>query len=50
MKLKIVGNGPLIITAPHTLYLKRLNNRWSPYCSLATWYLWRSLDPIPISY
>ena len=31
-------------------YLKRLNNRWSPYCSLATWYLWRSLDPIPISY
>ena len=32
------------------LYVKRLNNRWSPYCSLATWYLWRSLDPIPISY
>ena len=31
-------------------YLKRLNNRWSPYCSLATWYLWRSLDPISISY
>ena len=31
-------------------YLKKLNNRWSPYCSLATWYLWRSLDPIPISY
>ena len=31
-------------------YLKRLKIRWSPYCSLATWYLWRSLDPIPISY
>ena len=31
-------------------YLKRLNKRWSPYCSLATWYLWRSLDPIPINY
>ena len=31
-------------------YLKKLNHRWTPYCSLATWYLWRSLDPIPISY
>ena len=31
-------------------YLKRLKIRWSPYCSLATWYLWRSLDPMPVSY
>ena len=31
-------------------YLKRLKKRWSPYCSLATWYLWRSLDPMPVSY
>jgi DNA-3-methyladenine glycosylase II len=20
---------------------------WSPYCSVATWYIWRSLDPLP---
>lgn len=20
---------------------------WAPYCSVATWYIWRSLDPIP---
>ena len=20
---------------------------WSPYCSVATWYIWRSLDPMP---
>lgn len=20
---------------------------WSPYCSVATWYIWRSLDPVP---
>ena len=20
---------------------------WAPYCSVATWYLWRSLDPLP---
>jgi len=29
-------------------YLKRLKKRWSPYSSIATWYLWRSLDPAPI--
>ena len=20
---------------------------WAPYCSVATWYIWRSLDPVP---
>ena len=24
--------------------------RWQPYRSVATWYLWRSLDPIPVEY
>jgi DNA-3-methyladenine glycosylase II len=23
---------------------------WTPYCSVATWYLWRSLDPLPVVY
>jgi DNA-3-methyladenine glycosylase II len=23
---------------------------WSPYCSVATWYIWRSLDPVPVEY
>ena len=23
---------------------------WTPYCSVATWYIWRSLDPVPVSY
>mgnify|MGYP001232763750 FL=1 len=31
-------------------YLNLLYNKWTPYNTLATWYLWRSLDPIPISY
>jgi len=31
-------------------YLKNLQKKWSPYNSMATWYLWRSLDPIPVSY
>ena len=30
--------------------LKLLYKKWSPYSSQATWYLWRSLDPIPVSY
>ena len=21
---------------------------WAPYCSVATWYIWRSLDPVPV--
>ena len=31
-------------------FLLTLFKRWSPYSSMATWYLWRSLDPIPVSY
>ena len=23
---------------------------WVPYCSVATWYIWRSLDPVPADY
>ena len=31
-------------------YLSKLKKRWSPYNSIATWYLWRSLDPIAVNY
>ena len=24
--------------------------RWEPWATVATWYLWRSLDPIPVKY
>lgn len=27
-----------------------LGRLWSPWRSVATWYLWRSLDPIPVEY
>ena len=30
--------------------LQKLYNKWTPYNTIATWYLWRSLDPLPISY
>ena len=23
---------------------------WAPFCSVATWYIWRSLDPLPVDY
>ncbi|MDO9479065.1 MAG: DNA-3-methyladenine glycosylase 2 family protein [Hydrogenophaga sp.] len=23
---------------------------WAPFCSVATWYIWRSLDPAPVAY
>lgn len=30
--------------------LKSFRNQFSPWSSVATWYLWRSLDPIPVAY
>lgn len=30
--------------------LKAHGERWRPWRSVATWYLWRSLDPIPVDY
>ena len=35
---------------PPEKYVNLLNKRFSPYCSVATWYLWRSIDPEPIQY
>ena len=30
--------------------LEAYRQKWSPWCTVATWYLWRSLDPIPVNY
>jgi DNA-3-methyladenine glycosylase II len=30
--------------------MRRIAAAWSPWRSVATWYLWRSLDPIPVEY
>jgi DNA-3-methyladenine glycosylase II len=35
---------------PPESFVKLLNKRFTPYCSVATWYLWRSIDPEPIQY
>ncbi len=29
---------------------REVSEAWSPYRTVATWYLWRSLDPVPVDY
>jgi DNA-3-methyladenine glycosylase II len=29
---------------------REVANAWSPYATVATWYIWRSLDPVPVAY
>ena len=35
---------------PPINYVNKLSKKFSPYCSVATWYLWRSIDNEPIQY
>ena len=35
---------------PPMKFVNLLKKRFSPFCSVATWYLWRSIDPEPIQY
>ena len=35
---------------PPELFVANLYKKFSPYCSVATWYLWRSIDDEPIQY
>ena len=30
--------------------LARFKDKWNPWSSIATWYMWRSLDPVPVEY
>jgi DNA-3-methyladenine glycosylase II len=30
--------------------IRELAEIWSPYRSVATWYLWRTMDPVPVEY
>jgi DNA-3-methyladenine glycosylase II len=45
MRLHYNGGRPL---GPRKL--AALNRLWQPWRSVATWYLWRSLDPVPVEY
>ena len=35
---------------PPKVFLDKLYKKFTPYCSVATWYLWRSIDDEPIQY
>ena len=35
---------------PPNSFVKKLQKKFTPYCSVATWYLWRSIDDDPIQY
>ena len=35
---------------PPKKFVSDLQKKYSPYCSVATWYLWRSIDNEPIQY
>ena len=30
--------------------MRKIAEQWRPWRSVATWYLWRSLDPVPVEY
>ncbi len=29
---------------------EKIAEKWAPYRTVATWYLWRALDPVPVAY
>jgi len=48
--LRAISNNYKKKYLPPKNFLNKLNKRFSPYCSVATWYLWRSIDNEPIQY
>ena len=47
---KAIGFHYLDGTRPTVEAMRQLGSGWKPYRSVATWYLWRSLDPLPVEY
>ncbi len=48
--LRAISNNYKKKYLPPISYVNYLKKRFSPYCSVATWYLWRSIDDQPIQY
>ena len=48
--LRAISNNYKKNYLPPMSYVSRLKKRFSPYCSVATWYLWRSIDDEPVQY
>ena len=48
--LRAISNNYKKKYLPPKNFVEKLNKKFSPYCSVATWYLWRSIDDEPIQY
>ena len=48
--LRAISNNYKKEYLPPQNFINKLNKKFSPYCSVATWYLWRSIDNEPIQY
>jgi|TARA_B110001452_G_scaffold143684_1_gene119486 DNA-3-methyladenine glycosylase II len=48
--LRAVSNNYKKKYFPPKSFLEKLHKKFTPYCSVATWYLWRSIDSEPIQY
>jgi len=48
--LRAMGIHWLQGVTPTRAQARDLAQRWSPWRTAATWYLWRSLDPVPVEY
>ncbi len=48
--LRAISNNYKKKYLPPKKFIKYLGKKFSPYCSVATWYLWRSIDDEPIQY
>ena len=48
--LRAISNNYKKKYLPPKKFVDYLKKKFSPYCSVATWYLWRSIDDKPIQY
>ena len=48
--LRAISNNYKKKYLPPKNFVLKLKNKFSPYCSVATWYLWRSIDDEPVQY
>jgi len=48
--LRAISNNYKKEYLPSKSFVNKLQKKFSPYCSVATWYLWRSIDNDPIHY
>ncbi len=48
--LRAISNNYKKKYLPPKKFVNFLRKRFTPYCSVATWYLWRSIDDEPIQY